>query len=117
MPLYNVVFAFLVFLSCLQYPTELKNKRVADCSHATIPSNYKPDSAKIYLVLEIYDFQQKLINYLETSNSISLLQMNIFWNGVDSDGKIVDPGKYLAKISTISIKDTSCKCEEVFIAK
>lgn len=119
---YAVVIISLGLLSCFQFPVELKDKRIADCSHATIPASYKPDSNTLCMVIEIYDFEQRLINYGENHEFLITYYYNtpvadIYWNGADSDGKPVDPGKYLVKESMISKRDTSCTCSEVIITK
>jgi flagellar hook assembly protein FlgD len=73
-----------------------------------------------FLVIEIYDFQQRLVNY---SESMSLpidsgqLSGTLYWNGTDSEGNAVDPGKYLVKVTIVSARDTTCGCNEVIIIK
>lgn len=91
----------------------MHNQPVADCLKATIPLSYNPDTTVKYVVIEIYNFEQKLMNYSEFTMLKNTGGLNIYWKGIDSDGKTVDEGKYLVKASLISIEDTTCGCYEI----
>jgi hypothetical protein len=122
---YIMSIIFLLFLSCMQSPTELLFSTKPDCAHATIPKSYKPDSTKTYVSVEIFDFQLKSIiqnewNDFSTGNNtpnINEAANLIGWNGIDSDGKIAEPGKYLMKVSMLSNTDTSCLCKELILRR
>jgi hypothetical protein len=73
-----------------------------------------------YGYLEIYDYEKNLI---QTSQNVSVSvpatwqdttngAFNVYWDGLDSKGNKVDNGRYVAKMSFISKKDTTCTCSE-----
>jgi hypothetical protein len=83
----------------------------------------------VWSVIEIYDFEQKLVTYAELkspitsipaswNSSVSTTPYDIYWNGSDLNGNYVGPGKYFTKLSFLDNrtgKDT-CFCGELVIA-
>jgi hypothetical protein len=121
-----VALAVVSFLSCCRFPSQLEGKSIADCDTPTIPSAYDgTDTANASAVIEIYDFQQRLIQYgehlsyfpIDSSPSAGTYLTYLYWNGMDLEGNAVDPGKYLVKITVVSVRDTSCRCNEVVITR
>jgi hypothetical protein len=112
------------FFSCLRFPSQLDGKSIADCSKATIPSSYDgTDTTKVTCVIEIYDFQQRLVNYGESNLHYSIVPRDLqngytttfYWSGEDLNGDVVDPGKYLMKLSAADAYDTACRCTEILV--
>ncbi|MBN2189022.1 MAG: hypothetical protein JW699_06180 [Chitinispirillaceae bacterium] len=116
-----VALAVVSFLSCWRFPSQLEGKSIADCDTPTIPAAYDgTDTANASAVIEIYDFQQRLIQYGEHLSFFSIDSSSsagtfFYWNGKDLEGNTADPGKYLVKITVVSVRDTSCQCSEVII--
>jgi flagellar hook assembly protein FlgD len=100
-------------------PAAPKYNGIGDCTKATIPPGLQLDSNQTYGYLEIYDYDKNLINIAGPSplykDDHTIINFDIYWNGMDRNGKKVDNGKYIAKNSFISKRDTSCMCGEVII--
>lgn len=121
----QIIFLLLLFLvDCSNYPVQFNDQKVADCSTPTKPRFPIIDTTKTAAVIEIYDFEQKLINYDETDNvlvswpgTLDSMEISIYWNGNDMKGDPVDPGKYLVKLSTFHNKEEHCSCSNIFIER
>jgi hypothetical protein len=115
----------LVFFGCLKDPSQISDKYTPDCSTATMPNQVPKDSNKTAAVVEIYDYQMNLIAYSEATSIFAsdsnrflnntVPNMDIYWNGLDKNGNAVDPGKYIAKLSLVSLKEKKCSCTEIYI--
>lgn len=117
-PVYLIL---LVIASCINNPEELNGQRTADCSHPTKPKDVQLDSNYV-LVVEIYDFEQKLVNYSYNTDlhipytaGFDPANPNIdyYWNGYGNDKKEAAPGKYLVKISWFYKGKEGCSCSEL----
>jgi flagellar hook assembly protein FlgD len=116
---------FLTLFFCNEYPAAPKYNGIGDCTKATIPQGLQFDSNQTYSYLEIYDYEKNLINIAggRTSyegpppivDTTGIFNYDVYWNGMDRNGNKVDNGKYIAKMSIISKRDTSCMCGEVII--
>ena len=134
----KVMFIYCLFLTlffCNEYPSAPKYNGIGDCTKATIPQGLQLDSNQTFGYLEIYDYDKNLITtsekdgpspYLDSligsfyglplyRDDHTIINFDIYWNGMDRNGKKVDNGKYIAKFSFISKRDTSCMCGEVII--
>jgi hypothetical protein len=94
------------------------------CDKPTIPTGFYPDSTiapdgtRAFAVLEIYDYEKHLIT-MYTKEFVYQKPMppfSIFWNGMDQYGQKVESGKYTAKVSIISPDDTTCHCQDLYVA-
>jgi hypothetical protein len=68
-------------------------------------------------ILEVYSYQMQLVSY-QRSNIAPVVPpqgIGFVWDGKDMDGKAVQSGKYVAKLSMLSLTDTTCECVEIFI--
>ena len=103
-------------------PTELNGTLPADCDTPTNTSLIIENYDEVIMILEAYDYEKNLINFKEDKTTVipdSLLgkleEVNVLWQGQDSNGDIVNTGLYLFKITLVSSVDTACRCEEYVI--
>jgi hypothetical protein len=123
---YCLLSASLLLLFCFRNPAQLGDQTVADCSHPTYPKTPITDSNQVDMVMEIYDFQQRLVNYGENHDILSPapidtpISYNLYWNGMYLDGKPADPGHYLVKVSVIygnKMYRSRCHCADIFMVE
>ena len=120
-PLYLIIALF--FSYCMKSPSQLTDNYRPDCTAPSIPQNYPKDSTECSAILEIYDYEFNLVTSSESNDIFAPVNfdphhigpINIYWNGLDKEGRAVDPGKYIAKVSIYTIYDTACKCSEVYV--
>ncbi len=113
-------FLLLFLLGCFNYPTELNGQKPLDCFNPTEPKNFSLDSNLFIMVMEIYNYDGELVNYGESGNYVSSSvkidlgsSPTIYWNGANSTGKKVDPGKYTVKVSQFYQNVQKCGCTDV----
>jgi hypothetical protein len=114
-----ILIVSLVLYTCISNPSQLTDRYGPDCSTPSTPSIYPTDSNHISMVVEVYDYELKLIIHGENPDILApnSIPIDVYWSGIDQNGKPVDPGKYLLKESIITTKKKTCRCSEVYIAK
>ena len=63
-----------LYSGCVKNPTELNGQKVGDCGNPTLPSKLQPDATNAVVVIEVYDFRQKLAGYTEVSEPFDMPQ-------------------------------------------
>lgn len=136
-------FLVLQVAACSRYPSAPQYAGSGDCGKATIPTNLQfkdsiqywtsftgvPESTRYYEVhsyLEIYNYEKELV---QSGRIVSVFPLfvttntpaageegyDIYWNGLDMNGKKVDNGVYITKLSWISQIDTTCSCGTILL--
>ena len=112
----------IFIIGCNKIPTELNDTPPADCDTPTKASLKIEEYNEVIIILEVYDYEKNLINFKENKTTVipdeqlgNLEEVNVLWQGQDSDGNNVNTGLYLVKITLISTIDTAYRCEEYVI--
>ena len=112
----------IFILGCNRIPTELNDTPPADCDAPTNTSLEIENYNEVIIILEAYDYEKNLINFKEDKTTVipdsllgNLEEVNVLWQGLDSNGDKVNTGLYLIKITLFSSIDTAYRCEEYVI--
>lgn len=132
-----LILAFLL-QTCSSYPSAPQYSGIGDCGKPTIPANIHfkdsvqywtsstgaPESTiqhQTYSCFEIYNYEKDLI-YISSSIGFSQLVpapwrtsstqggYDIYWDGRDMNGKKVDNGTYITKLTLATSSDTFSSC-------
>lgn len=116
-------------MTCSNNPAELNGQSVCDCFNPTWPGSETVDSNNVVVVIEIYDYQQQLIKYIEFSEPlqsrlgmITMIDDNrripgtiaYLWDGTDMSGNSVPGNMYLGKVTLFSRGKVTTGCSECF---